>query len=130
MTLCKLIKVICYKKYIETYSDFRSSLRQLIDEPKYKKNVEKTSALLNDNIVPSLDTAVYWCEYLIRHEGAPHLQPASKSLYWFQEIMLDIIVFILTLIFLSLYLVLSVFRCVVNCVCRSPKKGRSKSKRE
>ena len=38
-----------------------------------------------------LDTAIYWCEYVIRHNGASHLKSAGQNYNLFQYHSLDII---------------------------------------
>lgn len=46
----------------------------------------------------ALDTAVYWTEYVMRHNGAPHLQSAASDLTWYQLLLLDVIAVTLVLI--------------------------------
>ena len=41
----------------------------------------------------ALDNAVYWVEYVLRHNGAPHLRSAAVNLPWYQLLLLDVISF-------------------------------------
>lgn len=63
-----------------------------------------------------MDKAVFWIEYVIRHEGAPHLRTAANDLYWFQYYLLDVIaVFSLLLTF--------VFYLNYQCCCYILRKA-------
>lgn len=59
------------------------------------------SKIFRDRPMTSLDKAVYWVEYVIRHKGAHHLRTAAMDLTWYQFYLLDVIAFI-SLIMLSL----------------------------
>lgn len=89
--------------------------------PKYLENIKHVAELMNDNPLPSLDLAVYWCEYLIRHKGAPHLRPPTHNMYWFQELILDVIVFVLIALIAALYIIFAIFRCLCRCCRRKAK---------
>lgn len=49
-----------------------------------------------------LDKAVYWIEYVIRHNGAHHLKTAGNKLNWIQFLSIDVILLFL-IIFLIYY---------------------------
>lgn len=53
----------------------------------------------------AMKTAVYWTEYVIRHNGARHLRTAALDLSWYQYLLLDIIsLFIIILLILFLFI--------------------------
>ncbi|KAF7263659.1 hypothetical protein GWI33_001504, partial [Rhynchophorus ferrugineus] len=80
-----------------TKENFANALRELLFDPKYAENVKKVSALFKDRILNPLDTSVYWIEYVIRHNGAPHLQSSAKDLAWYQYYLVDVIAIALTI---------------------------------
>lgn len=51
-----------------------------------------------------LETAVYWCEYVIRHGGAPHLRSSAMDLNFVQYHNLDAILILSILALVSSYL--------------------------
>jgi hypothetical protein len=51
--------------------------------------VSRRSELLRDQPQPPLDRALYWVQYVLRHEGAAHLQSPAKELSTAQYYMLD-----------------------------------------
>lgn len=65
--------------------------------------MKKLSQKYRDRPMTALQSAVYWTEYVIRHKGAPHLQPASVRLPLYQYLLLDVIV-VLLLIFSTIVL--------------------------
>jgi hypothetical protein len=72
-------------------------LNELIENPKYRKNVRSKSSIFHDRPVKPLEKALYWVDYVIRHKGAPHLKVAATELPWYKYLLLDVIV-VLTVI--------------------------------
>jgi glucuronosyltransferase len=60
----------------------------------YKANAKKYSELAKDQQVTSLENAVWWTEYVIRHKGAKHLHAKDKHMPIYQFYMLDIGAFV------------------------------------
>ena len=52
------------------------------------------SELMRDQNERPLDRAVYWIEYVIRHQGAQHLRSASRKLALYQRGLLDVTVIV------------------------------------
>ncbi|BES95203.1 glucuronosyltransferase [Nesidiocoris tenuis] len=61
---------------------FYDTIVSMINDTRYKNNAKKLASLFNDRPVKPLDLAVYWCEYVINHKGAPHLR--KPTLAWYQ----------------------------------------------
>ncbi|RZF35355.1 hypothetical protein LSTR_LSTR017033 [Laodelphax striatellus] len=62
------------------------------------------SKITNDKPMPAVETAVWWIEYVLRHNGAPHLRPACMDLAWYQYYSIDIVAAIAAIVvsFLSI----------------------------
>ncbi|XP_046661745.1 UDP-glucosyltransferase 2-like isoform X2 [Homalodisca vitripennis] len=73
----------------------RIAVDEILNNPKYKDNMRRLSQQFRDRPMTPLQTAVYWTEYVIRHQGAPHLRPASVNMPLYQYLLLDVI-FVLT----------------------------------
>ncbi|XP_049943046.1 UDP-glycosyltransferase UGT5-like [Schistocerca serialis cubense] len=67
------------------------ALDQVLNEPRYRENAQRLSRIFNDRPMKPLDEAVYWTEYVIRHQGAPHLRSAALDLTWYQYFLLDVV---------------------------------------
>jgi glucuronosyltransferase len=56
--------------------------------------MKRISAISKDEPDNSLDRAVWWAEYIIRHKGTKHLRSAALDLAWYQYLLLDIVALI------------------------------------
>ncbi|NXM84804.1 UD11 glucuronosyltransferase, partial [Oenanthe oenanthe] len=106
-----------------TTSDISNALKAVINDKKYKENIQRLSDLHLDRPIHPLDLAVHWVEFVMRHKGAPHLRPAAHDLNWVQYHSLDVIAFLAAVALLSLFIT---FKCCL-CCCRRCfcKKGRT-----
>lgn len=75
--------------------------------------MEQVSELMRDQMNQPLDRAVYWIEYVIRHQGAPHLRTASRKLSLYQRGLLDVTFLVLFFCLLSAYVLYRLCRSVV-----------------
>ncbi|XP_068052778.1 UDP-glucuronosyltransferase 1A1-like isoform X8 [Anomalospiza imberbis] len=105
-----------------TSNDISNALKAVINDKKYKENIQRLSDLHLDRPIHPLDLAVHWVEFVMRHKGAPHLRPAAHDLNWVQYHSLDVIAFLAAVILLALFIS---FKCCL-CCCRRCfcKKGR------
>ncbi|XP_069686783.1 UDP-glycosyltransferase UGT5-like [Periplaneta americana] len=90
------------------------AINEVIYNTTYKENMRELKNRLNDESDNSLDRAIWWIEYVIRHKGAPHLRSAALDLTWFQLLLHDVIVCIILLalfIFCISYRVITLFIC-------------------
>ncbi|XP_039999463.1 UDP-glucuronosyltransferase 1A1-like [Xiphias gladius] len=81
-----------------TTESLRQGLNEVINDIRYKENVQKLSALHKDRPADPLDLSVYWTEYVMRHKGAKHLKSAVHDLNWIQYFCLDIIALLATVV--------------------------------
>nr|QIK00365.1 UDP-glycosyltransferase [Xylotrechus quadripes] len=103
-----------------TESKMSSTLNEVLSNPKYRNEVQRRSQIMRDRQVHPLDEAIYWVEYVIRHNGAKHLRVAYLDLAWYQYYLLDVIAFILAVIVVTYLLLRTVLRYVLR-KCRSRK---------
>lgn len=67
--------------------------------------MQQMSAIAKDRVLPPVDLAVWWVEYVLRHKGAKHLRPATLDLHWTQYIMLDVAIFVTVIISIIVFIV-------------------------
>lgn len=85
----------------------------------------RLSSISKDKPMSSVDTAIWWVEYVIRHKGAPHLRPASIDLTWYQYFMIDILVILLSVLLIFLYLFYFIFVNVIRTIRSDNKLKKS-----
>ncbi|KAI5746275.1 hypothetical protein M8J77_001805 [Diaphorina citri] len=108
-----------------TVESLEWAIRSVLHDSRYKKQAMARSRILKDRLRSPLDTAVYWTEYVLQHEGALHLSPVSRHLYWFQYYLLDVMAFILAV---GVVAVLLMRRMVRNLLGKRVNVGKEETK--
>lgn len=86
-----------------TEDELRTSLTELLDNPKYKDNMKRASRIFRDRPMNAMDTAMFWIDYIIEHRGAPHMVSAGLDLAWYQFYLLDIVAIALACILIPTF---------------------------
>ncbi|CAG9797606.1 unnamed protein product [Chironomus riparius] len=109
-----------------TEESLTNALKEILSNPKYRDIVGKQAILAKDRPMNAQDTAVYWVEYVLRHNGAPHLHYPGADLNFFQANSIDVILFI----FAVIYAAFKVIKLICGFIfCRSKKGSNEKLKR-
>lgn len=80
------------------------------------------SEFAKDRPLNAQETAVFWVEYVIRHNGAPHMHYPGADLNFFQFNSLDVISFLLVV----LYIFFKVLKLIVGKLCCGTAKVETK----
>lgn len=95
---------------------------------RYKNNAMKLSKMFHDQPMKPLDKAVYWIEYIIRHNGAHHLKTAGNKLNWIQfmsiDVILVILIFLLIIPIIPFYFVNKMYK---SCIKRKLSKKSNRN---
>ncbi|KAK7793475.1 hypothetical protein R5R35_010151 [Gryllus longicercus] len=73
-----------------TEDSLLAALRRLLHDPASRERMRRFSGVYREHKARSLETALWWVEYVLRHEGAPHLRAASLRLAWYELLLLDV----------------------------------------
>ncbi|VVD00226.1 unnamed protein product [Leptidea sinapis] len=74
------------------------------------KNILKLRTLLSDEPEKALDRAIWWTEYVLRHNGAKHLRSPVANMSWIEYYEIQLILTVLIFVFVcSIVLAVSVF---------------------
>lgn len=96
-----------------TESSFQASLQDMLSNGTIFDIVRSTSTLYRDRPQSAMDTAVYWVEYVIRHDGAKHMQSPGVHLNYMQYHSLDVIGFILVCMFVGCKSIAMIWRKII-----------------
>ncbi|XP_001359920.4 UDP-glucuronosyltransferase 2B15 [Drosophila pseudoobscura] len=88
--------------------DLEEAIHKLLSEPSFAKASAQISERYRDQPQPSLERAIWWTEYVIRHQGAPHLRATSRDLNFIQLYSLDTLFVLVGLPLLLVALLLKV----------------------
>ncbi|CAN9508668.1 unnamed protein product [Ophioblennius macclurei] len=104
-----------------TRHSFLQALREVLDDPSYRDNMRRLSALHRDKPVHPLDTAVFWTEFVMRHKGAAHLRTESYKMSRFAYYSLDVFCFLLAVLLVLMALLVGTVRFLCLRMCRRKK---------
>ncbi|XP_072161176.1 UDP-glucosyltransferase 2 [Bemisia tabaci] len=88
-----------------TQKSLRWAVSTVLTDHRFKKNIERASKVFTDKPKSSLDTAIYWIEYVIRHKGAHHLKPLTVHMSWYELFSIDVITVYSAVFIIGLYLI-------------------------
>ena len=103
-------------------------LRNFISCYSYRENARKLQRLYHDQPEKPLDRAVFWIEYVIRHQGATHLWSAARNLNFIQYYSLDILLAVTFFAVLTLAVNVLAVRAILKKLFGSKNKAKANKK--
>lgn len=95
---------------------FSKTLDEALRNPVYGHVVKKLSNLNRDRPEHPLDTAAFWIEYVIRHNGAKHMQSPAVHLNFLQYYMVDVFSFVFVILYAGIKLFKLLFKVLRRTV--------------
>lgn len=77
-----------------------SAINEVMSNKKYYDKVRELGELFRDEPESSVDKAIWWIEYVIRHKGAQHLKSPGADLPLWKYLLLDIVIFVAIILLL------------------------------
>lgn len=93
-----------------TVDGFKKSILTVLQDSKYFENAQKVSKLFQDKPQRPLDTAVWWCEFVMRNPNLDHLKSPTIALGPFVAKSYDVLLVIVIAIHLVAYLSIKVVK--------------------
>lgn len=97
---------------------------------RYKRNARRVSKAYRDRPMTPLQTAIYWIEYVLRHEGAYHLRSPARNMPWYQYHNYDVYLLLHLIVLAVVYTLYKSLRGLANCLmglCCSKSKPKNPS---
>lgn len=91
----------------------------------YQERCELTSKLFKDRPSTAMETALYWIEYVIRYNGAPHLRTVGADLPWYQYHLIDVFIVAIILVVFSFYFIFVVSNFIRKIFKQKQQKIKS-----
>ncbi|XP_046402604.1 uncharacterized protein LOC124168427 [Ischnura elegans] len=111
-----------------TADNILSAINEVLGNPAYSKNMKKLQSIVADQKDDPLERAIYWIEYVMRHNGAKHLKPAVFYLHWTQAYMLDVLLVIAAVVSLvtisSLWILSKLLKKLCSCKGKEQKSEK------
>lgn len=108
------------------------AINEVLYNPKYQKNTNEIASRLHDQPQPPMEKAIFWVEYVLRHDGAYYMQTSAQYLNFIEYHNLDVYATFAAAIFLSIFLPIYVirkfFRMVLTCMNSSSASSITKKR--
>ncbi|XP_065368995.1 UDP-glucosyltransferase 2-like [Calliphora vicina] len=90
------------------------AFNEVLRSPHYANIAKTLSHRFRDQQNTPMERAVYWIEYVLRHNGASHLRNMGQSLLWWQFYSIDVIIAMLFLFALIICLALVIVKIFID----------------
>ncbi|KAH8311949.1 hypothetical protein KR044_008744, partial [Drosophila immigrans] len=108
--------------------ELEQTINKLLTTPSYGNAAALISERYRDQPESSLDRAVWWTEYVIRHKGAPHMRATSRDLNVIQLHGLDTLAVLIGVPLLALIVLVKLSCWLLRKVFGSKQKRADKQK--
>ncbi|CAG9821214.1 unnamed protein product [Phaedon cochleariae] len=106
-----------------TKEEVKEKLVEVAENPKYRTNIKNLASLWVDQPMKSLDRAMWWIEYVLRHKGTKHLRSPTADVSWIEYFFLDVIFIAVGLRLCMAYVEVKFFKYVWRLIfCRRKAK--------
>jgi glucuronosyltransferase len=105
------------------------AINKALNDPSYRENAKKLSSIFLDQQTKPLERAVFWIEYVLRHQGATHLRSAARDLTNIEYYSTDVIAVLVLFLLISTYINFLILRALVRkCFGSKPVSSSKKNK--
>lgn len=95
----------------------KTSILELLNNPRYSKRAQEISTRYHDQPIKPIDLAVYWTEYVLRHNGALHLQSPAQKMGYFKKHGIDCWVGLIFVVISSLVIMIWLLKILFKLIC-------------
>ncbi|GMR62053.1 hypothetical protein PMAYCL1PPCAC_32248, partial [Pristionchus mayeri] len=109
-----------------------AAIRRLVEDKKLKANAQRLKSMIATKPVNAETLLVRWTEFLARHKKLDNLVPYGTELSFFVYHSLDVICFLVVVVFTVLALIFVVLRSLLRCcgLCKRCQKGAVDEKKK
>ncbi|KAM4809753.1 UDP-glucuronosyltransferase 3A1 [Rhinophrynus dorsalis] len=104
---------------------FASAIKQIIEDASYKASAMHLSLIHRSHPFPPDQQLVGWVDHIIKVGGGKHLHPYVYQQPWYQQYLLDVILFISMCLFVVGYLIVKLLRLFIGKLCSSVKQKQN-----
>ena len=108
-----------------TVAELVHKMALVIEDPMYRKNIQKASRILHKRQMNAHETAVFWIEHVIEFGGG-HLRSHALDMPWYSYYMIDILVFLLVVTSILMTFLCVFCYCTLSRFCKNTKVAKEK----
>ena len=107
-----------------TADSLYNAIEKAINDPKIMQGIRKANKIFLDQKESPVERAVYWIEYIMRHDGADFLKPKSMGLYWYEYHHVDIILLVFSIFSIIILIIIKLCMCCCRRICKVGAKRK------
>lgn len=100
-----------------TSENVSMALDEMLNNPEYSDNMKKISSRFRDRLNSPLETAIFWLEYVIRHNGSEFLKSPMANMSFVEYYTFELLLVSFAIVVFTLLLVMLV---MMYRTCQSP----------
>ena len=108
---------------------FANAIRNVLSDPKYSINVKKISKLFQDKPKKSLDTAVWYTEFVMRNPNLDNLKSPTLQLGPFASKSYDVLLVVIIFLHIIVYFLCKIIKGLANLFGKSNKSATKAQKK-
>ncbi|XP_076627997.1 uncharacterized protein LOC143345094 [Colletes latitarsis] len=110
--------------------ELESAIREIITNKKYKENMIRLKETVYDNPYNLVEHLAWWTEYVIRHNGAPHLRSSLAKQPWYRYCDMDIVVFLTIVACIVISIAFTVIIKFIGCLLSWVRPGLPQNQKQ
>ena len=104
-----------------TAEGLKAAILDSLESKEMQEALERVHRLYTDREKKPVEKAVWWIEYVCRHQGADILQSIGENVPFYQYHHLDIVLFGISILLLLVAILVFTCRLFCRCCCRKKK---------
>lgn len=105
------------------------AIDEVLNDPKYEKNIQKIANRLKDQPQTPMERAMFWVEYVLRHDGADFMKTSARYLNSYEYNNLDVYAVFAIIFAILIIAPVLVIRKIFKFLFKSSHTVKSKSKK-
>ncbi|XP_067838459.1 UDP-glucuronosyltransferase 3A1-like isoform X2 [Heptranchias perlo] len=101
--------------------DLSAAMAKVIGDKRYKASALALSRIHRSHPFPPQQYLVRWVEHILHLGGGDHLRPYGLQLPWYQQYLIDVILFLLAVLSMVMYIIIKILRSAMGCLRRAGK---------
>lgn len=99
------------------------AINEVLSNPKYSKNVKEISNRLQDQPQTAMERAIFWIEFVLRHNGADFMKTSARHLNFVEYHNLDVYAIMMTIAIAVILSSICVVRFTMKLLCCTRQKS-------
>ncbi|XP_067885198.1 UDP-glucuronosyltransferase 3A1-like [Heterodontus francisci] len=101
--------------------ELSDAMATVIGDKRYKTSALTLSHIHRSHPFPTHQRLIRWINHILQLGGGNHLRPYGLQLPWYQQYLIDVILFLLVTVSMTMYIVIKILKRAMGCLRRGGK---------